>query len=287
MSRDRGNRTSQRQQPDSGPTGRRPYVPGYSPATVAHYRRRTAARHATFFLPYLRAGMTLLDCGCGPGSITVGLAQTVTPGQVVGIDCEPRVVASARALAREQEACNVAFHVTDVFALPFAEGTFDAVFAHTLLQHLHQPVAALQEMHRVLRPGGVAGIRTSDVGGKMLAPHIQDLEDYFVLKERIWQYHGSDRRLGRHLRGLLHQAGFVRVEASASYDCYGTTGEVEALARSEIGRIKTTRAFDEAMEAGWIDRATLDTMMAAWRHWAGRPDAFCAMSLCEAVGWKA
>jgi ubiquinone/menaquinone biosynthesis C-methylase UbiE len=245
------------------------------------------ARHAAFFLPYLRAGMTLVDCGCGPGSLTVGLAQAVAPGWVVGIDCAPEVVARAWTLGRDQAVPNVAFQVADVGALPFAEGALDALFAHTLLQHLRQPVAALTEMHRVLRSGGVVGIRTLDVGGQLLAPPLPALEAYFVLKERVWTQHGGDRRLGRHLRRVLREAGFVRVEASASYDCYGTPAEVEALARAEIARIETTQAFDEAMAAGWIDRAMLATMCAAWEHWATHPDAFYALSLCEAVGWKA
>jgi hypothetical protein len=77
------------------------------------------------------------------------------------------------------------------------------------------------------------------------------------------------------------------VEASALYDCCETVSEVAAFTRFEIDRITTTPAFDAAIEAGWIDRATLDTMRAAWQHWAGHPDAFCALSLCEALGWKA
>jgi ubiquinone/menaquinone biosynthesis C-methylase UbiE len=244
------------------------------------------ARHAAFLLPYMKAGMTLLGCGCGPGTLTIGLARTIAPGMVVGIDWEPGGVGQAQALGRAEAVRNVAFQVADVYALPFAAGAFDAVFAHTLLQHLRQPVAALQEMHRVLRMGGVAGIRTLDVGGQMLAPPRQELEAYFALKERVWQQYGSERRLGRHLRRLLRQAGFGRVEASASYDCYGTAEAVEAVARSEIARIKTTQAFDEAIEAGWTTRATLEQMMAAWQRWAGHPDAFYAVALCEAVGWK-
>jgi ubiquinone/menaquinone biosynthesis C-methylase UbiE len=250
-------------------------------------RRPDQARHAAFFLPYVKTGMTLLDCGCGPGSLTVGLAQAVGPGMVVGIDCEPGVIARAKALGQAHAVPNVVFHVADVCALPFATGAFDAVFAHTLLQHLRQPVAALRAMHRVLRPGGVAGIRTIDVGGQLLAPPMPELEAYFTFKERVWQQHGSARRLGRHLRSVLRQAGFGHVEASASYDCYGTAAAVEAFAQSESERIATTPAFDAAIAAGWIDRATLDTMRAAWQRWAKHPDAFYAMALCEAVGWKA
>src|SRR6185503_9322071 len=99
-----------------------PYAPGYSPATVDHYRSRTVARHAAFFLPYVTTGMTLLDCGCGPGSLTVGLALAVGSGMVVGIDCEPGVIARAKALGQAYGVPNVAFHVADVCALPFAAG---------------------------------------------------------------------------------------------------------------------------------------------------------------------
>ena len=65
------------------------YTLGYSSQTVQWLQRRTAAKEAGFLLPYLSAGMRLLDCGCDPGSITAGLAETVAPGQVVGVDIEP------------------------------------------------------------------------------------------------------------------------------------------------------------------------------------------------------
>jgi ubiquinone/menaquinone biosynthesis C-methylase UbiE len=69
-------------------SGRAVYVHGS--AFDAQLTRRTAAREGAFFLPHLRPGMRVLDCGCGPGSITVGLAAAVAPGQAVGIDLEPR-----------------------------------------------------------------------------------------------------------------------------------------------------------------------------------------------------
>lgn len=114
---------------------------------------RTATREAAFFLPYLRPGMRLLDVGCGPGAITQGLAKVIAPGAVVGIDLQPTQVARARMLEAKSGAGNARFAVANCYQLPFLEDSFDAVFAHAALMHLREPLRALTEMRRVLRPG--------------------------------------------------------------------------------------------------------------------------------------
>jgi len=73
-----------------------------NPAIEAWFARRTAAREAAFFIPYLHRGMQVLDVGCGPGSITLGMAEVVAPGEVVGIDLQPTQIEQARALAVER-----------------------------------------------------------------------------------------------------------------------------------------------------------------------------------------
>jgi SAM-dependent methyltransferase len=107
------------------------------------HANRSAQSHAAFLLPHLRPGMTLLDLGCGPGTITAGLAEAVAPGPTVGVDLIP---------PPPGDVPGVTFVSADVRELPFEDASFDAVFACCLLQHLADPLAALREARRVTRP---------------------------------------------------------------------------------------------------------------------------------------
>src|SRR5207244_1539895 len=118
---------------------------------------RTAAAFG-FLQPHLRPGMRLIDCGCGPGSITVDLAQQLAPGDLVGIDVRPEAIEEARALAKQRGIENVTFDVGSVYELPYPDASFDAATACAVIQHLERPVDALREIRRVLRPGGMVGV---------------------------------------------------------------------------------------------------------------------------------
>lgn len=83
---------------------------------------RSAEEHLAFFLPHLRRGMRLLHCGCGPGAISVDLAETIAPGELVGIDNDPHQVELAQAHAAERGVANARFEVADVYELPFPDG---------------------------------------------------------------------------------------------------------------------------------------------------------------------
>ena len=121
------------------------YTPGYSEPTLRLMLKRTAARHAAFFTPLLHRGMRLLDCGCGPGTITLDLAKLVSPGQVFGIDLEPTQIRSAQQLSKQRQ-IDATFSVASIYELPFPDWQFDAVFAHALFEHLREPGRALLEI---------------------------------------------------------------------------------------------------------------------------------------------
>src|SRR5439155_24011324 len=121
---------------------------GSAVAAVPGVVSRSASRQIAFLVPHLRPGLTLLDCGCGSGAQTLELAALVTPGRVVGIDVDLSQIALARAAAAKRRITNVRFDVADVNAVAIPNGFVDAVFAHTVLQHLREPLRALREMYR-------------------------------------------------------------------------------------------------------------------------------------------
>src|SRR5674476_1594575 len=145
------------------------YTHGHHESVLRSHSWRTAANSAAHLLPYLREGQRLLDVGCGPGTITVDLAAHVAPGPVIGVDTSAEVLERARRHAAELGA-PVSFQVGDVYALDFPDASFDVVHAHQVLQHLTDPVAALREIRRVTRPGGVVALREGDYGAMTWYP---------------------------------------------------------------------------------------------------------------------
>jgi ubiquinone/menaquinone biosynthesis C-methylase UbiE len=132
---------------------------------------RSVEKNAAFLLPYLQPGMYLVDCGCGPGSITLGLAAYITPGQVIGIDIEAAQIERTNALAAERGVTNARFETGSAYALPFDAAAVDAIYSNAMMEHLSDPMAALQEMYRILKPGGVIGIRAAEDDGNIFYPY--------------------------------------------------------------------------------------------------------------------
>lgn len=264
------------------------YIHGYSDAHRAFLAARTAANDARFLLPHLRQGMRLLDCGCGQGSITVDFAEIIAPGEVIGIDLEPKQIEAAGALAIERNVTNVHFEAGNVYALPFSDASFDVVFANTVLEHLSDPLSALKEMRRILKPGGIIGVRDPNYTTMIFEPATPLLQEAMALLHRVFQRNGGQLSYARHLRQLLLEAGCLRTEGSASVTYAGNQQTTSSLFTVLLNpQFQDASFVKTAIGEGWADHAQLQAMLAEMQAWAKRSDAFFALMMCEAVGWVA
>src|SRR3984957_10871470 len=234
------------------------YTHGHHESVLRSHTWRTAENSAGYLLPHLRPGLSLLDVGCGPGTITVDLARIVVPGQVIGLDASEEVVAQARALGTESEATNLRFEVGDLFALEYDDASFDVVHLHQVLQHVADPVAALVELRRVLRPDGVLAARDSDYGAFTWAPADPLLDRWLELYFEVTGRNGHDARIGPKLLGLAHEAGFADVVTSSSTWTYADPDARAWWGGLWADRVRYSRFAEQAVEYGLSDTRGLE-----------------------------
>lgn len=152
------------------------YTHGHHESVLAAHRWRTIANSAHYLEPHLRAGRSLLDVGCGPGTITAEFAERLAPGRVVGVDAAPDALAAAAELETRAE-----FVLGDAYALPFDDETFDIVHTHQTLQHVRDPVEMLREMARVARGGGHATVDELQAISEAWRAWAADERGYFTM----------------------------------------------------------------------------------------------------------
>lgn len=247
---------------------------------------RSAERDAGFLLPYMEPGQTLLDCGCGPGQITVGLARAVNPGRVTGIDLDAAVLEAARRSAADADVANVEYREANVVALPFPDESFDVVYFHALLCHLPAPQNALAEARRVLKRGGLVAVSEPDMSSFQIAtddPACLRMVEYLAAGSRAG---GGDPDLGRRLRPLLHSAGFSPTVGSMTVHSHGDPESAPVKAEAWAGLASGSTLAANAIARGLFSAAELDATAAALREYAGRPDAMLAETWGEALGWR-
>lgn len=266
-----------------GPHTRRVYTHGHHESVLRSHRWRTAENSAAHLIPHLRPGMALLDVGCGPGTITLDLAALVAPGRVVGVDRTDEPFTAARAAAASRGLTNVMFEVADGYALPFADASFDVIHAHQVLQHLADPVAALREMARVSRPGGLVAVRDADYAAMTWYPAIPALDRWLELYEAVARRNGGEPDAGRHLFAWAHAAGLDQLDATASAWCFATPADRAWWGGTWAERVTHSSLAEHALAAGLADRATLEAIADGWREWAATDDGWFAVLHAEVV----
>lgn len=224
------------------------YTPGHTQNATDFMAKRTLESHGGFFVPYLRRGDCVLDCGCGPGTISLGIASMVAPGLVTGIDVAASQVHQARQQAAERNVGNAEFQPASCYALPFADASFDCIFCHALMEHLSDPGKAVREFLRVLKPGGYVGLCSPDWDGLLVAPLSEQLTEAAAAYAGLQQSNGGDLRIGHKLGRYLSDSGFQNIHMTARYECYESLafiGEYLGFQLAQNGQPDHARTFKE------------------------------------------
>ncbi|RMI38377.1 class I SAM-dependent methyltransferase [Streptomyces triticirhizae] len=155
------------------------------------------------------AGSRVLEIGCGVGAQTVHLVRRSPGARLVAVDRSAESLAAARARVAEcAPGALVEWRQADLFDLPFAEGEFDHVFVCFVLEHLSDPVAGLERLRGVLRPGGSLTVIEGDHGSAFFHPDSALARAAIDCQTRLQRAAGGDALLGRRLLPLLDGAGF-------------------------------------------------------------------------------
>lgn len=156
-------------------------------------------------------GESVLDIGCGTGSLAFALAQRTRVGRIVGLDFSPAYVDYARARNRD---ARIVFQVGDACAVPFPDGAFDHALALLVLHFVPGAERAVAEMARVTRPGGVVAAAVWDARGGFVANRI------FFDTAAALSIKGNERRARNYTRPLTrpgeltsawHRAGLAEI----------------------------------------------------------------------------
>lgn len=244
---------------------------------------RAALDYADILMPHLTDVMHVLDIGCGDGALAVGLLAAC--GRVTAVDVSADDFHQGAGRLRP---AGLTFVRANALRLPFPDGTFDAVFAHSVLESGVDAASLLTEASRVLAPGGWLGVASVDYGGLLLAgPEVDALRRSNQIREQIWLRSGLDPFLGRQLRRLVSGAGFVDVEATTKAFSYGTPARVREFAASRAQECSDPGYVAEVVGAGLSTDDEMAELAASWLRWARSDEAYAAFTWCRAIARRA
>lgn len=250
------------------------YTHGHHDSMLRSHRWRTAANSAAYLLPQLRPGLSVLDVGCGPGTITADLAEIVAPGRVLALEPTEAGLDLARAETRRRGVENVDFAVGDVCGLEQVDGSFDVVHAHQVLQHVPDPVGALREMARVCRPGGIVAARDADYASFAWYPLLPGLGDWLTLYGRVARANGGEPDAGRRLLAWAREAGLRHISPSASIWCYAAEPDRRWWGESWAARVLESDLARTALAKGLATFEELQALSLAWLDWSRSDDGW-------------
>lgn len=199
---------------------------GYNKTTVKNFELRKVSKFLQYLLPALETlppKFSLIDIGCGPGSITFDLARRFQQARIIGLDQSNDIIERNQSSIEEHapntklEFCVGNILRPESFLTPEEiEERFDVVHERTTLICIPSNTLVLKQMRALAKPnGGIVACRDGDTPSQIVWPPCPESDE---LQERLYRMKGLETQTGRQLTMKALEAGFRRdqIQASAS-----------------------------------------------------------------------
>lgn len=221
-------------------------------------------------------GSRVLEAGCGVGAQTVTIAQSNPGARILSVDVSASSLTAARSRVDRADLGNVSFLQADIFNLPFPEQSFDHVFVCFVLEHLNDPLAALDRLKRLLKSGGTITVIEGDHGSAYFHPNSAAAQRAIQCLVDLQASTGGDALIGRRLYPLLVAAGLKNVAVSPRvvYVDASRPQLVDGFTRKTFNAM-VEGVRDHAIAHGLIDEAAWDQGLRDLHRTTAPDGVFC------------
>jgi len=236
------------------------YVHGYDPRENIRLQDQASTLvdllHSDTIYP---AGSKILEAGCGVGAQTITLVRNSPHAHFTSVDISKSSVTQAAQKIREAGFSNVTFLQGDIFNLPFEPESFDHLFVCFVLEHLAQPVEAVNCLKNLLKVGGTITVIEGDHGSAYFHPDSEAAHKAIQCQVELQRRAGGNANIGRELYPILKKAGFsyVKVSPRMVYVDSSRPQLVEGFTKNTFtAMIEGVR--QSSIDSGLVDTATFD-----------------------------
>jgi len=243
---------------------------------------RTLANSHSILLSLLDPGMSVLDAGCGPGTLTTEIARRVEPGHVVGMDVNPEMIRAAEAASQPGEIPNLVFYMGDIRESGW-EGEFDVVNAARTLQWIPDPDVALSRMTRAAVPGGLVVVLDLDHTGATWSDPPKAWTRFYEAFLAWREAGGLVNALARHLPALCKGAGLVEMQFTPQITTV-RAGDADFFRVAGLWRMAIESRGRQMVAALSITENERQAAYRAFTEWMKTPDAIQSVHEACLVG---
>lgn len=234
-------------------------------------RARTLANSHPVLLDLLGPGLSVLDVGCGPGTLTLEMARLVEPGAVVGMDLNPEMIQAAEEQSPPGEVPNLVFYRGDIRESTW-DAEFDLVNAARVLQWIPDAGAALERMARAATPAGlVVALDFDHTKAEWSDPPAEWMRFYHAFLD--WRAAGGlDNAIGAHLPAMFATArlGPIRVVPQVQTV---QAGDPDFFRSAGTWRMVIDSRGRQMVAAGSLTEGERQAALASFTGWMQRPEA--------------